>query len=232
MAEPMLPARLSHPDPPALLKALDAFEQELGGRSALIEILAHAPTTKDTAYVIGLLSDPSYADKSLRFVCQQGNVTVGDLWALVQTAALLRGQVKAALTIGEQIPVVVKDVMRRASQYEEPCEACEGTGSVPGRPTPECPEPDPVECRVCKGKGLVPHHAELDRQVVALKLGGLLHDGSKIQINNLNQAVAQPGSAGSLEELTRHADAVFEGTVVEPEDPTPDQPLDPDAVTD
>lgn len=208
-----------------MIAALKRFEGELGGRDALVETLSHAPLSKDQQYIVGLLADPAYADASLADLCRRGNIKLPELWGLLRSAALAKASVKATLVVGQHLPAVVSDVMRRAQVHEEPCAYCEGTGTIVDEPTAEDPNPEPYRCPKCEGKGRFRHLPELDRQVVALKLGGLLKDGAGLTINNLNQAFANPDAVGSYDQLLTAADQALEGEVVRP-----DEAIDPDDI--
>jgi DNA-directed RNA polymerase subunit RPC12/RpoP len=212
------------PTPGQYAAALVRFEGELGGREALLEILAHAPVTKDQEYALGLLADPTFAGQSLAEICRRGNIKLSELWQLLRTAVLAKAAVQSTLIVGKRLPAVVSDVMERAAPYEETCGYCEGVGQIVDAPSVDEPNPEPYQCPECKGKGLFKRVPELERQVIALKLGGLLRDGGGFTINNLNQAIANPEQPGSYEQLLTDADTALEGEVVR------EAPIDPDDV--
>lgn len=204
--------------------ALKRFEGELGGREALINILAHAHATPAQQHVLGLLADPTFTRQSLADVCKRGNLKLSELWSLLRTAALAKAAVKSTLIVSERLPAVVSDVMERSAPYEETCAYCEGVGQIVDAPCEEEPNPEPYQCPECKGKGMFKRQPELERQVIALKLGGLLRDGGGFTINNLNQAIANPAQPGSYEQLLTDADTALEGEIVR------ESPMDPDDV--
>jgi hypothetical protein len=214
------------PTPGALAAALKRFEGELGGREALLAILAHAPATKDQQYALGALADPTFADQSLADICRRSNLKLSELWQLLRTAVLAKAAVQSTLIVGQRLPAVVSDVMERAAPYEETCAYCEGTGKIVDEPSVDESNPEPYQCPECKGKGAFKRQPELDRQVIALKLGGLLRDGGGLTINNLNQAIAHPEQPGSYEQLLVDADGALDGEIVEPRE----DPVNPDEV--
>ena len=217
-------ARVPPPSPLAQHAALKRFEAELGGREALIEMLSHATVTKDQEYVLNQLGDPTHEGDSLLKICQRGNVQLSELWGLLRSAVLAKAAVQSTLIVGQRLPAVVSDVMERSAPYEETCGYCEGTGKIVDEPSPGDPSPEPYQCPECKGKGLFKRLPDLDRQLVALKLGGLLRDGGGFTINNLNQALVNPEAPGSYEQLLTDADTALEGEIIR------EVPVDPDDV--
>lgn len=182
------------------------LEKELGGRPALVAILAGADLNGDEARVMGLLADPQNDTTSLAKVCVGAGISMARLMKLFQAAALVKGQTKAIQRIAERLPDVAAAIMEDAIPREKECPICDGLTTVPGRPTKENPDPEPVKCTVCKGKGTVPFVPEHQVREMALRIGGLLEKGGgsgvKVLVANQNNgagvSVADTKSFDSL----------------------------------
>lgn len=215
--------------PPSVQEELTDLENRLGGRRGLCGLLALAPLNKDLRYVLGLLGDPRNDRTSLAAVCAQGNILPGELLKLLGQAALHKGQVLAKQKIGDHLPLVVDDLMRKAAPYRDSCADCLGTGSLTPDPTPEQPNPSPLPCPTCTGTGMLQYEPTFERQKLAIEMGGLLPKGGGIAIQtNVNLPPGGAGSAGggALEQLQSLTDEllygegeVFEGEAVASADP-------------
>jgi hypothetical protein len=220
----------------SVARELTRLETDLGGRQSLLALLALAPLTPDLRYVLGLLGDPAHDHRSLASICADGNLLPGDLLKHLGAAALHRGQVLARQRIGDSIPAVVEDVMRRAAPYEEACGTCMVDGVATGRvtpdPTPADPNPLPQICPECKGSLKILYLPSLDRQRVAIDLAHLVERGGGISITNqnLNLGAAASGGQGALEQLQTLTDQILYGEAIEAEvlpEPAASTPVDP-----
>lgn len=202
---------------PLVVQELQAIEQSVGGRAAIVGLLSLAPLTKDLQYILGLLGDPQQQGKSLAECCALANVLPGDLLKHLAAAALVRGKIQAAQRIGTGIPAVIEDIMRRAAPYEEACATCQGTASITPDPTPDTPNPVPESCDTCKGSGRLRYLPTLETQKLAVELAQLLPKGGGLQIavQQNNGAGATGGGTmgmGALERLQLATDKViYEG---------------------
>ena len=215
---------------PAVVQQLATLERDLGGRQELVGLLVLAPLNDDLRYMLGLLGDPTFGQKSLAEICATGNILPGALLTLLESAALLRGRVIAAQTIGKALPAVVQDVMERAAPYAAPCNAgCQGTGSITPDPTPEVPNPRPAPCEVCRGTGLLLYRPDIEHQKLALEMGEMLPKGGGILIQQNNGQGATAGSlgGGSLEQLQRLTDQILYGDAIEADIVPPEADPDP-----
>lgn len=197
-------------------KAMDRLETEVGGRPGLVAALAFVPRHKDLELLLGLLGDPAYAKDSLADLCKMAKLSLGDVWSLWRTGETARAAALATRSIGTHLPNVVEDVMKRAAPYEDDCETCGGLKFVTPDPTKDNPNPVALPCETCNGTGRLRYTPELDRQVVALKLGGLLKDGGGVVVNNMaaiqNNLNLNDG-AGALEKLSEATDQILYGDV-------------------
>jgi len=202
-----------------IVAALHEIERELGGRESMIAALSLMPLTESQAYAFGLLADPLNKKLSLAEIAARGNLTPRDLLQLFQDAQLFKAKLRAAKAVGERLGDVVEDVLRRAAPYEEPCDGCLGTGAITPDPTAADPNPAPGPCPACRGVGRVRFDPELDRQKVALEVGGLLGKGGGglgIQVNVMaggNGARGAVTGAGAFDALIRATDEILFGGV-------------------
>lgn len=167
--------------------------------------------------MLHLAADPENDKLSLAEICSLGKVPIGKVMNLVKQAALTRAQLLSTLKVAEQLPDVAAAVMRDAIPGERPCQICQGIGTMMPEPTKENPNPSPVQCVACNGKGTQLYSPELGVRKVALQLGGLMERGdhsakgiTMIQ-TNLNKASAS-GEQSHYDKLVAVADTLLYGT--------------------
>lgn len=180
--------------------ALRQLEVTLGGRQKLVDALVLGATTDgidaDRAqYVLGLLADPKFADKSLRTLAKLAGITIHELLKLYRAAAVQRAHLAALSHVVEALPAVTRDVMQKAVPYELECYGCGGVGEVTPEPSKPVPNPGPETCRVCRGAGRLLHQPDLEHQKLALTLGGLLK-GAGAGVTIINQQQQAQGGGG------------------------------------
>lgn len=196
-------------------KAMAQLETAVGGRDGLSAALAFVPAAADVDRLLGLLADPEYARKGLPELCRAAGIPLSQVWTLWRSGEVARASALATRSIGKHLPNVVEDVMKRAAPYEDVCDVCGGLGQTTPDPTPAAPNPTPETCERCCGGGKLRYDPELDRQVVALKISGLLKDGGGALVFNQNLAVQNnlnaSGDAGALEKLSEATDQILYG---------------------
>lgn len=154
------------------VKAFDSIEAAIGGRDAVVEALAVSDLTDDQNYLFSLIADPRNDTRSLASICAKANYTLGHLMQLFKDAKLARAQVEAIVHVAKTLPTVTADVMTLAKITEEPCLLCKGKGTIETEPD-EHGEIRDVTCGDCKGKGTNTYTPGIDRQKLALEIGGL-----------------------------------------------------------
>lgn len=195
--------------------AFATLETEVGGRQALVSILATATLPKGMDQVLGMIADPLHDHESLARVCALGGVKIGALLKVFEEAALTRGRLLATTRIAKALPDVAAGVMEAATPGEKTCRACLGAGRVP-QPTAEDPNAT-QPCGPCKGTGLVYYEPDHEVQKTALKLGRLLDTGRQgpgvgVSLNVLQQQTAlNPGDTGSYDTLVKLLDTRIYG---------------------
>lgn len=159
-------------------RALRNIERSMGGRQDLIAALFAAGASDDLAYVIGMIADPRNDARDLPNICAEGGITIGELMEAYKRGCIAAAQVASVHHVAAHLSAVAEDVMVRARPYLVECLSCLGQGL---RPDPEFTPAEGqtrkdaplVPCEPCKGTGQVTQLPDLDRQKVALELGGL-----------------------------------------------------------
>lgn len=181
----------------ALRREFDALEKELGGRPALIHALAHGPQDRQGRYLLGLLADPDNTNRSLSEIAATAKMLPGQIAELITRGLTVTTTVAAKIAIARGAGAVVTDTMKQGAPHEEPCAACQGTGSLTPDPTPDDPNPSPGPCVTCQGSGRLLYPADPDARKLALDLAGLLPKAGGISITNSNtlqQATVHTGA--------------------------------------
>lgn len=163
------------------VKAFDSIEAAIGGRDAVVGALAAADLTEDQSYLFGLIADPRNDARSLASICAKANYTLGHLLQLFKEAKLARAQIEAIVQVAEGLPTIAGDLVTLAKIQEEPCQTCDGTGKAVLGDGEVLEDP----CIVCNGTGKHTHVPTVERQKLALEIGGLYHRGTGVQIANV-----------------------------------------------
>ncbi len=203
--------------PSTVVEELHTVEAQLGGRQAVVGLLALAPLTPTLRYILGMLGEPRFASQSLAEICSTGNILPGELLQHLASAALLRGKTIAAQRIGMAVPAVVEDVLKRATPYEEACSGCQGIGTRVADPTPDTPNPAPVACETCGGTGRLIYQPDLEVQKLALDLAQLLPRSGGMQIQNIASGGSghqqqQTGGFGVFAQISALSDRILYGS--------------------
>lgn len=201
------------PSPRAVAQALDSLQEAAGGRQALVSQLLHAPETPEQKYVLGLLADPRSDALNLSRVCEQGQVSLGQLIHLLKEAKASKALLESMDRIAKYLPEVAEDLMARARPHDLPCWDCEGRGEVKvpvldekGKATGDW---ETKPCEPCRGRGQIRTLPSLDRQKVALEVGGLLKRQSGVTVNVSQQAATFNFSGDARRDFRSATDALL-----------------------
>lgn len=152
---------------PHVDKLLQVMEREIGGRGALIDLLAHAPKDEETEYILALVADPEGDDRTLAELCIDGGIKPNKLIAILRSGELAKGQMKALRKVIERLPEVTEDMVKRALPRKVRCKDCGGKRA---------------DCTSCDGTGRVELEPPLARQKIVAEMTGLLVKAPSIQI--------------------------------------------------
>jgi len=201
--------------------ALAVIEAELGGRQQLISYLAQANLDDwRTARFFRMLCDPENDALSLAEICGKGGCSIRKVQEAVYEALRARSHLLSEIHIAAGLPSVARTTMEDALPGEKMCTKCNGVGKYTPEPAigddSADPNPEPMTCITCFGKGTVQYEPELGLRKLALGLGGLGEKssgaGTKVQINNINKNALTGGTAAeTFEKLTVLTDKLMYG---------------------
>lgn len=223
---------------------LRTFEAVLGGRKRLIETMSlasAAPAAKslNAEYLLTVLTDPDNAHRSITAIAKDAGVTLEQFLAVYREAKVTKAHLAAMEHVFNQLAEVTADVMMRAVPYAAPCPTCSGTTKITPEPTRVLPNPQPMTCPTCRGRGELQYTPDLKTQELALKLGGLLKgEGTTLiqsqVVQQSSQTTVVTPHTSTLLKLQQLTDAALYGSpdvidadpITDP-DPTPDPEGDP-----
>lgn len=177
--------------PALVVKALSAFEEAVGGRARLVEVLAHYHQTSDDGELImNLVADPGNAERSLASLCASAGLSVGKFLRIFASARGANAYLAAMERVWPRVPEVAAEVMRYAVTRKGRCTTCFGKGTLQGRVKRGAPVSE-ITCTACDGEGTFDIVPDLERQKVALQLAGLLRtSGAQVLIDQSKNQTA------------------------------------------
>jgi hypothetical protein len=219
---------------PRAAEALADIEKQVGGRAAIIQALITAPPSKDVQYVLGLLADPANEKRTLAQLCVEAKITPGQLLDLLERGTRLRARIISGQIIARSTPAVVTDVMAKAAPFEDTCPDCAGTGTHTPEPSQSEQNPNPVQCKTCRGGGTLRYEADPECRKLALEMAGLTAKGGGINIA-VQANVAAPGAGGAgmaYEALTELMDRMLYSRKTLVAAPTTEPAIDAELIRD
>jgi len=159
-------------------RCLADFEREVGGRAVLVELLAHGPHDEEVDYLWSLLADPTAQERSLAKLCLDGGIKPQRMIQLIREGEMAKAHTRSLRKVARMLPDVTEDAMRRALPRKVKCPECFGKNAA---------------CGACDGTGRVEKEPSLQRQKLALELGGLTQKspGIVVQQNQFTAMQAQ-----------------------------------------
>lgn len=207
-------AAATTPAPRAQDLALRAVEEAAGGRSALAARLAvlddPVALTSQQELLLQFLADPANDHVALGTLCTAAGMKVGGFLAFLRQAHGAQALFECYHRIYSALPAVAEDTMRRALPHQEPCPKCRGKGTVKRRGKGEQKgERVDADCPMCLGTKIVVVTPEVERQKLALGLGGLglKERAPKLQLNQHISANSS-SSASAVAEAQAQAAAI------------------------
>ena len=148
--------------------AMMELEKAVGGRDAVKAALEHAPGGEDVKVLQAFLADPRNDLVAIHKLCDKANIALPTFWGLFRHGSFTRAQIAALAKVTQRLPDVAEDVMARALPYHIPCPSCAGGVAPPKR----------QRCARCHGTGQLLRQPDVDRQTLALEIGGLIKRGA------------------------------------------------------
>jgi hypothetical protein len=175
---------------PKVVAALNQLEEAVGGREQIATSLqiSQQPLTVEEEILMNLLADPANQARSLASLCGQTGITIGRVLEMFSKAEGAQAYAKSLSRIYKKLPDVVGDVMDRALPKMKTCMPCKGMGKFTVSKEGEALE---QECLNCGGEGSIEQEPQLDRQKVALQLGGFMKEKAGVNITSTTNNVSQ-----------------------------------------
>jgi hypothetical protein len=164
---------------------LDAFEEAVGGRDALVGVLGIAKLDQKQQHFLELLLDPARSKDGITTIARDAGLTVLQATELLRSSAHARATALGMIKLATSLPAVAEDLVAKSVDAKVECPQCFGAGYAT----------DGVMCAACNGKGLVFRGSDLDRQKIVLETTGILKKGPGMNISMHQQVgVMQPGN--------------------------------------
>lgn len=202
----------------AAARTAQKFEGELtGGRDDIMEKLdAAGKTTMAIERVKDLLSaNPRWSFARAVAEAKADLATTIDAYA---KGCVALNKFHAVKAMYEQLPDLLRDIMRHAIDQKDDCATCFGLGMVKGRPNAKKLT---LKCPSCKGTGATLVASEHKRFAVqkALELARVLPEKQPLVAVQQNNQTIIGGESGLLEKMSETADKILyeRGDVVEAE---------------
>lgn len=191
-------------------RAIEQFEKNVtGGKEDIAEKLeaVREQLPKEQLELLKLLQERP--KQSLARLMAEAKVEPTQTMDLYARGAIVLGKVQAAIVAHNNLPSVIKDLVRHAIDDETICDVCVGSGKVKGRQGEHL---DRAACPKCKGSGKrweVSEHKEFAVQKIleATKTVGSKDGGINV---NVQTNVAIAGGKGSfMERMIKTSDEVL-----------------------
>lgn len=206
--------------PRRLQEAYRYFEEAVGGRQELIQVLKHCPESSP-AYkpLMRLFRDVDFSEVGkamLDVVCQKNDVNLATVVQAFKEAKSAQLSVDAINILAKKFPTVVAQIGTDATNRYEDCPVCEGNTRVPriGDNGEWALDENGAQrtqlCYQCRGTGKVFKEHDTTNRKFFLELTGVLGGDSKrnqtaVQINQTFKGDFTPGD-GSFEHLIKAID--------------------------
>ena len=163
------------------------FEDAVGGRENLVDVLATSARNTKQDILFRLISDPARKSDSLIKLCKDAGVTSHEVIAMFRDAVLAQGMVTAQMNMADKLGVIAQDIAEKAHDHTKPC-GCTLTGNKDtASPT----------CDLCRGTGEVYMEGSLEHAKAVFDATGVTQKGGGMSIN-VQQNNVGGGSGGAL----------------------------------
>ena len=208
----------------ATYEAFGIFEQAIGGRDALMQILQHLPAgSNGEALIQGLVLDPDFlaiarnnkdeevVRYSLAVLCRRHKLPLNTLVAAFRDAKTAQLAIEALTTLAPHAPEVVEQIADDAKNAWRPCTVCEGRARVPrigddGEWILDGDEVATQLCYECRGTGKVWQKHDIQNRKMFLQMTRLLEDNNRKDnavVVQLQQGLMFQAAEGSFERIVK-----------------------------
>lgn len=134
-------------------RIVDQFEQNIGGKEKLVEVLETVKDdlNKNQLYLLDLLKQGG--KKTLSRLVAESGVEITGLMKQSAKGMVELGKVNAAIEAHRNLPALIKDLYTHALSGTDVCDACGGTTKLLPRPTAF---KETRDCYFCKNTGKKP----------------------------------------------------------------------------
>lgn len=182
-------------------RALDKFEESVGGREAIIDALELATLGKKEEHFLRLLYDNARHNDSLAKIAKDSGLNAIAVLELFRTAAFAKAHAIVAGQISDSLPAVVKDIIAKSVDYQIICQSCGGNGTI------EMDDGKARTCLDCNGNGKLFKESDLDRQKILLETGGILKKGPGVAVQ-VNTQVNTGTNTNAFSRFVRATDDI------------------------
>jgi hypothetical protein len=210
--------------PEAAYEAFYHFEQALGGRKALIDVLQHCPENSAGFNIMQkLLNDPDFLEYaitkgnednvrySLSVLCSRHRIPLSAVVTAFRDSQIAKLAAEELIKIAQNASRVVDQLIVDSTNRYDPCDVCEGTGRIwkigdngewllskEG-------EHETQLCGHCRGVGKRFVRHDVQNRKEFLKMAGLIKDKEPLISQTFNQQAFMPGD-GSFENILKQVD--------------------------
>jgi hypothetical protein len=198
----------------SIYEAFRNFEEAIGGRGKLMDVLAHCPpNSQGYAMLARMIEDPEFApiaqangeEEQVKFtlaaLCSKHKVPFPTLVACFKDAQLAKLYVESLNQISDQTPVIVHQMAEDATNRWIDCIQCDATGRVQVIEdggvwkVDKDGEPVTVICYTCRGKGKVWQSHDIQNRKLFLETVGISKKDPLVQQNfdQRSVSVSVPG---------------------------------------
>ena len=171
-----------------LANALNEFEQQIGGRDVLRDVLILGERLDNRLQkLLILLSSSQLTRTPLYNLCKKARVEPGEFFAALKPALIARAQVLMLHRVARSGPAVVASILDQAMDRHVPCPACDGDGQIDGKP-----------CKKCHGTTIKKLPGKLAQQKLVLDLLGFLKKGGGLTITQTTTTSRSPSGQDAL----------------------------------
>lgn len=174
-------------------------------RDDLAPILDAASSDKRVEAMYNMLYDPQFSDMSLATMARTCGLTFVELCDILKKHRVAEAHVQTA----NHLPEVMEGIAEDAKNTKEFCPKCQGTGTIvdatkpptaadPDDPRSE-PQPMPITCPQCKGRGEIKKSGDLGARKLVLESMGMI--GGRGPLLNINNNTLNVGEGDDLESV-------------------------------